>query len=39
MQEDELKSWLLNLKSDDKARCRLCEKDIELSNMGRHTDC
>ena len=35
LEEDEFKSWLVISNSDDKARCRLCKKDIELSNMGR----
>ena len=34
MEEDEFKLWLVSSNSDDKTRCRLCKKDIELSNMG-----
>ena len=35
LEEDEFKSWLASTKDDDKARCKLCKKDIELSSMGR----
>ena len=33
LEEDQFKSWLTS--ATNKARCRLSEKDIELSNMGR----
>ena len=35
LEEDEFKSWLASTKDEDKARCKLCKKDIELSNMVR----
>ena len=35
LEDDEFKSWLCSSKESDKARCKLCKKDFELSNMGR----
>ena len=35
LEEDQFKSWLTSAKDGNKARCKLCKKDIELSNMGR----
>ena len=35
LEEDEFKSWLASTKDEEQARCKLCKKDIELSNMGR----
>ena len=37
LEEDQFKSWWTNAKDGNKARCKLCKKDIELSNMGRQT--
>ena len=35
LEEDEFESLLASTKDEDKARCKLCKKSIELSNMGR----
>ena len=35
--EDQFRSWLTSAKDGNKARYKLCKKDIELSNMGRHS--
>ena len=35
LEEDQFKSWLTGGKYGNKAGCKLCKKDIELSNMGR----
>ena len=35
LEEDEFKLWLAPTKDASIARCKLCKKDIELSNMGR----
>ena len=35
LEEDQFKEWLVSAKDNGKARCKLCKKDIELSNMGR----
>ena len=35
LEEDQFKSWLTSAKDGNKARCKLCKKDIGLSNMGR----
>ena len=34
-EDNEFKSWLASTKDEDKARCKLCKKNIELSHMGR----
>ena len=35
LEEDAFKLWLAPTKNVSIARCKLCKKDIELSNMGR----
>ena len=35
LEEDQFKSWLTSAKDGNKTRCKLCKKDIELSNMER----
>ena len=35
LEEEDFKSWLTICKSEEKSRCRICKKDIELSNMAR----
>ena len=35
LEDDEFKSWLCRSKESDKARCKLCKKDFEISNVGR----
>ena len=34
LEEDAFKSWLSKPANKKQARCRLCKKDFELSNMG-----
>ena len=33
LEEDQFKSWLAIAKDENKARCKLCKKDIKLSNI------
>ena len=35
MEEDAFKTWLSKAADKKQARCRLCKKDFELSNMGK----
>ena len=35
MEEDAFKTWLSKAADKKQARCRLCKKDLELSNMGK----
>ena len=35
LEEDEFRSWLCSARQNDKAKCKLCKKEFELSNMGR----
>ena len=36
LEEDQFKYWLTSTKDGNKARCKLCKKDIESSNMGKY---
>lgn len=35
LEEENFKSWLTSCKSGEKGRCRICKKDVELSNRDR----
>ena len=37
LDDDEFKSWIKPSKRENQANCKLCRKDIELSNMGRQS--
>ena len=36
---DQFKSWLTIAKDENKARCKLCKKDIKLSNIIKYIVC
>jgi len=35
LEDDEFKPWLAQSKKQNEARCKVCKKDFDLSNMGR----
>ena len=35
LQDNELKTWVKRTKSSSEAACRICLKNIDISNMGR----
>ena len=39
LEEDQFKSWLAIAKDENKARCKLCKKDIKLSNIIKYIVC